>query len=180
MTNVASAAALISRVLIAYFFVTAGFAKLGDISGSMAYTASGGLPGFFAIPALALEILGGLAILVGWQTRWAAFALAAFTLVAGVLFHYLPAQSLEGMNAYVQLLMFNLIRFHAVLSRPFIPDAAAAMLAALGLADAPWPEDVTSALEALGPGHGFSVPEVLFAKIDDARREALEAQFAGA
>ena len=39
--------------------------------------------------------------------RGAAFALAAFTLVAGVLFHYLPAQSLEGMNAYVQLLMFN-------------------------------------------------------------------------
>lgn len=107
MTNVASAAALIGRVLIAYFFVTAGIAKLGDIPGSMAYTASGGLPGFFALPALALEILGGLAILVGWQTRWAAFALAAFTLVAGVLFHYLPAQSLEGMNAYLQLLMFN-------------------------------------------------------------------------
>ena len=35
----------------------------------MAYTASGGLPGFFVFPALALEIVGGLAILVGWQTR---------------------------------------------------------------------------------------------------------------
>lgn len=85
-----------------------------------------------------------------------------------------------GRAAAITRFAFNLIRFYAVLSRPFIPDASAAMLAALGLEDAPWPEDVTSALEALGPGHGFSVPEVLFAKIDDARREALEAQFAGA
>ena len=85
-----------------------------------------------------------------------------------------------GRAAAITRFAFNLIRFHAVLSRPFIPDAAAAMLAALGLEAADWPEDVTSALEALGPGHGFSVPEVLFAKIDDARREALEAQFAGA
>jgi putative oxidoreductase len=107
MTNVASLAALIGRVLIAYVFVSAGLAKLGDIPGSMAYTASGGLPGFFAIPALALEILGGLAILVGWQTRAAAWALAAFAVVAGLLFHYLPAQSLDGMNAYVQILMFQ-------------------------------------------------------------------------
>ena len=49
----------------------------------------------------------------------------------------------------------------------------------MGLEDAPWPEDVISALQALGPGHGFSVPEVLFAKIDDARRGELEARFAG-
>ena len=67
-------------------------AKLGDIAGNMAYTASGGLPGWFVFPALALEILAGLAILVGWQTRWAALGLAVFTLAAGVLFHYLPAQ----------------------------------------------------------------------------------------
>ena len=107
MTNAASLAALIGRVLIAYVFVSAGLAKLGDIPGSMAYTASGGLPGVFAIPALALEILGGLAILVGWRTRAAAWALAAFAVVAGVLFHYIPAQSLDGMNAYVQNLMFQ-------------------------------------------------------------------------
>ena len=59
----------------------------------MAYTASGGLPGWLAIPALAVEALGGLAILVGWQTRWAALALAAFTVVAAILYHYVPAQA---------------------------------------------------------------------------------------
>jgi methionyl-tRNA synthetase len=75
---------------------------------------------------------------------------------------------------------FNLIRLYAVLSRPFIPDAAAAMLAALRLDDADWPGDVGAALAALGPGAPFDVPEVLFAKIDDARRAELEARFAGA
>ena len=51
----------------------------------MAYTASGGLPGFFAFPAIAIELLGGLAVLVGWQTRWAALALAGFAVLAGDL-----------------------------------------------------------------------------------------------
>jgi methionyl-tRNA synthetase len=81
--------------------------------------------------------------------------------------------------AVITRFAFNLIRLYAVLSRPFIPDASTAMLGALGLEETPWPEDVTSALEALGAGHGFEVPEVLFAKIDDARREELDARFAG-
>jgi putative oxidoreductase len=107
MTNTASLSALLGRVLIAAFFLPAGFAKLGDIAGNMAYTASGGLPGWFVLPVIALEILGGLAILVGWQTRWAALGLAAFSLVAGWLYHYLPAQGLEGWDAMLQVLMFQ-------------------------------------------------------------------------
>lgn len=107
MNNLNSLSVLAGRALIAFLFVPAGFAKLGDLAGSAAYTASGGLPGFMVYPALALEILGGLAILVGWQTRWAALALAAFTLVAAYLFHYIPAQSAEGMAAMVQMLMFS-------------------------------------------------------------------------
>jgi putative oxidoreductase len=107
MTNVASLSALAGRVLLAAFFVPAGFSKLGDIGGSIAFTASGGLPGWFAFPALGLEIAAGLAILVGWQTRWAAFGLAAFTIAAGVLYHYVPAQSLEPAQAFVQTLLFQ-------------------------------------------------------------------------
>lgn len=102
-----NAAALAGRVLLAYFFVPAGFAKLGDLAGNMAFTASGGLPGWFVFPALGLEIVAGLALLAGWQTRWAALALAAFTLVAGILYHYLPAQGLEPGQAFVQTLLFQ-------------------------------------------------------------------------
>jgi len=74
---------------------------------------------------------------------------------------------------------FNLIRLYAVLSRPFLPDTADRILAALRLDEAAWPADIGAALEALAPGHGFDVPEVLFAKIDDARAAALAARFAG-
>ena len=47
-----------------------------------------------------------------------------------------------------------------------------------GLRD--WPADVAAALEALPAGHPFTVPPVLFAKLDDTRRADLEARFAGA
>ncbi|MFO1209900.1 MAG: methionine--tRNA ligase [Amaricoccus sp.] len=73
----------------------------------------------------------------------------------------------------------NLIRLYAALSRPFLPDTSDAMLAALRLEEAAWPTDVAAALQALSPGHGFDVPAVLFAKLDDARSAALAARFAG-
>ncbi|MEM6375999.1 MAG: methionine--tRNA ligase, partial [Pseudomonadota bacterium] len=76
-------------------------------------------------------------------------------------------------------LALNLIRVYAVLSAPFIPDAAAAMLKALQTDDDAWPDDVTTALTSLAPGHAFSVPEVLFAKITDEERETWQMQFSG-
>jgi putative oxidoreductase len=107
MNNIANLAALAGRVLVALVFIPAGLGKFGDIAGTMAYTASGGLPGVLGLGAGALELLGGLAILVGWQTRWAALGLAGFALVAGYLYHYLPAQGLEGFDAVLQTLMFQ-------------------------------------------------------------------------
>ena len=107
MTNTQSAAALAGRVLLAFMFILAGLSKLGDIQGSMAYTASGGIPGFMVFPAIAIEAIGGLMILVGFQTRWAALALAVFCLMTGYLFHYLPAQGLTGMEQMGQMINFK-------------------------------------------------------------------------
>ncbi len=73
----------------------------------------------------------------------------------------------------------NLIRLYAVLSRPFLPDASDAMLAALNLPAADWPADIAAALDALPAGHPFTVPPVLFAKLDDTRTAELAARFAG-
>jgi len=73
----------------------------------------------------------------------------------------------------------NLIRLYAVLSAPFIPDASDRLFAALGTEDRSWPEDVATALAALPAGHGFTVPEVLFAKITDEQREEWQERFAG-
>ncbi|WP_272010525.1 methionine--tRNA ligase [Roseovarius sp. ZX-A-9] len=76
-------------------------------------------------------------------------------------------------------LALNLIRVYAVLSAPFIPDAAAAMLAGMQTDDDSWPDDVPAALQALPPGHAFTVPEVLFAKITDEQREDWQTRFSG-
>ena len=76
-------------------------------------------------------------------------------------------------------LALNLIRVYAVLSAPFIPDASAAMLTAMQTEDDTWPDDLSSALNALPAGHVFTVPEVLFAKITDDQRADWETRFAG-
>jgi len=82
--------------------------------------------------------------------------------------------------AAIVRLSLNLIRFYAVLSAPFIPDAAATMLGAMKAEGADWPETVGDALAALEPGHAFEVPDVLFAKISDENREDWQERFAGA
>jgi putative oxidoreductase len=94
------------RVLLALMFILAGFGKLGDIAGTAGYIASGGLPMASALAVLVglLELVGGLAIAIGWQARWAALALGLFTLVASVLFHKFWAVPAD--QAFVQQLMF--------------------------------------------------------------------------
>ncbi|MEM1162347.1 MAG: class I tRNA ligase family protein, partial [Pseudomonadota bacterium] len=73
----------------------------------------------------------------------------------------------------------NLVRLYALLSQPFIPDAADAMRAAMGVGGTDWPEDVPAAMSALPEGHAFTVPENLFAKITDDARDEMAARFAG-
>ena len=81
--------------------------------------------------------------------------------------------------AAITRLSLNLIRFYAVISQPFIPDAAASMMEAMHTTDDSWPDDVTQALAALPAGHAFSVPEVTFRKITDEEREDWQQRFSG-
>ncbi|WP_204114883.1 methionine--tRNA ligase [Shimia biformata] len=76
-------------------------------------------------------------------------------------------------------LALNLIRLYAVLSSPFIPDASDTLMAAMQTDDWGWPDDVAGALEALKPGHAFTVPDVTFRKITDDEREDWQNRFAG-
>ena len=76
-------------------------------------------------------------------------------------------------------LALNLIRIYAILSAPFIPDAAASMMTALNSKDWTWPSDVHAAIRALPAGHEFAVPENLFRKITDEERAEWQVKFAG-
>jgi putative oxidoreductase len=81
---------LLSRLLFAALFVPAGFHTLGDIAGSAGYFAGLGLPlpTFAAWGTGLFELVAGLAVLLGLQTRIAALLLAAFCVAAGVIGHY--------------------------------------------------------------------------------------------
>ncbi|MEX1661076.1 methionine--tRNA ligase [Thioclava sp. 15-R06ZXC-3] len=81
--------------------------------------------------------------------------------------------------AAIARLALNLIPLYAVLSAPFIPDAADSMLGAMQTEDRSWPQDVKAALAALPAGHAFTTPEVLFRKIADEEREDWQKRFAG-
>lgn len=91
-------ATLIARVFLSILFILAGFSKLTAISGTAGYFAGLGLPvpTVTAVVVGLVEFLGGLAILVGFQTRIAASIVALFTIGATLVAHMNFA---EGMNA---------------------------------------------------------------------------------
>ena len=76
-------------------------------------------------------------------------------------------------------LALNLIRLYGILSAPFIPEASARMLDAMGVQDASWPGAIGPELTALTPGQAFTVPDNLFAKLTDDQRQDWADRFAG-
>lgn len=104
--NPQALSALIGRILLALMFLGAGISKFGGLEGTAGYIASAGLPlpKLLAIATATLEVVAALMLIVGWQARWAALALAAFTLLATVLFHNYWA--MPAAQQFTQQLMF--------------------------------------------------------------------------
>src|SRR5436190_14867140 len=88
-SNAQDLAALVGRLLLAAIFITSGFGKITGFEGTVGYIASKGLPlpQLGAIIAIVVELGGGILLAIGYKARWAALALAVFTLAAGILFH---------------------------------------------------------------------------------------------
>ena len=78
---------LIGRVFISGVFLLSGFSKIGNYDGTVGWMESFGLPGFLLIPAIILEILAPILIIIGYQTRIAAGALSLFCLATAIIFH---------------------------------------------------------------------------------------------
>ena len=107
MNAIHDLAALIGRALLAVVFVPAGYSKIGGFAGTAGYMASKGMPAVEVLLALTIvvELGGGLMLLFGWKARWAALALAGFTLLAALLFHNYWA--LPAADQMMQRLMFT-------------------------------------------------------------------------
>lgn len=93
--------ALIGRILLALIFITSGFGKIAGFAGVVGYIGSKGLPAASVVAVLTIlvELGGGLAVLVGFLSRWAALALAVFCVLAAFIFHAywgVPADQVMG------------------------------------------------------------------------------------
>ena len=97
---------LVGRLLLSVLFLPAGFGKLTGFAGTVGYIASKGLPmpELGAVIAIVVELGGAAALILGFQTRWAAVILSLFTLAASIFFHNFWA--LPADQAYVNQLMF--------------------------------------------------------------------------
>ena len=80
---------MVGRIFIAVIFIMSGAEKFMDLGSTAAAIGSKGLPvpQVLAVATATVELGGGFLVIVGWQTRWAALALAIFTLVAAYFFH---------------------------------------------------------------------------------------------
>jgi len=79
---------LVGRILLALIFVFAAIGKIADYHGTAMYMAAYGIPTGVLPLVIAIELLGGLAVMVGLWTRWAALILAVFSIVAIAIFHH--------------------------------------------------------------------------------------------
>ena len=84
MTNILD---LFGRILISTLFFLNGIFKINNYDGSIGWMESFGIPGILIIPAIILEIVGPILIVVGYQTRIAATLLSLFCLVTAIIFH---------------------------------------------------------------------------------------------
>lgn len=85
--NTDATLAVIARVLMAYIFIVAGWGKLTAYSATVGYMESMGVPSAMLPLTILVELGGGLALLFGFQARFAALGLGIFSLITAFLFH---------------------------------------------------------------------------------------------
>ena len=99
---------LIGRILLGLLFVVAGWGKLMAFSGTAGYFAKIGFPApeVMTVLAIVFELGGGLLLIIGWQARWAAWALILFTVIATFAAHrfweFEPPQRVAQMNNFLK------------------------------------------------------------------------------
>jgi len=78
---------LAARALVGIIFLMAGLNKIGAYEGTQGYMEAMGISGSLLPLVILLEVAAGISLIIGWKTRYSAYALAAFTVVAALIFH---------------------------------------------------------------------------------------------
>ena len=92
---VKNVAELAGRSLLSVLFLLSGFGKIGAYAATAAYMSSFAVPSALLPVVIAAEVLGAIAIILGWQTRVTALLLAGYTLLAALVFHTNFADQIE-------------------------------------------------------------------------------------
>lgn len=80
-------AQLSARILLGQIFLLSGIFKVSGYAATQGYMEAMSVPGILLPLVIAMEIGGGLAIMLGWKIRWSAAILALFTIVSAAIFH---------------------------------------------------------------------------------------------
>jgi putative oxidoreductase len=100
-------ASLVGRIGLAALFLWSAYGKLVQMDGNVGYMKAFGLPAADLLiwPALLVELVAGVMLLVGWKARWAAVALVLFTLPATFIFHaYWSVPVDQALNAQIHFM----------------------------------------------------------------------------
>ena len=84
MTNILD---LLGRILITALFLLSGVFKISNYDGSVDWMESFGIPEILIIPAIILEVIGPILIIIGYKARIAAGFLSLFCIVTAIIFH---------------------------------------------------------------------------------------------
>ena len=101
--NTDAVLALIARVLMAYIFLVAGWGKISAYSATVGYMESMGVPGALLPLTILVEFGGGLALLFGFQARFAAFGLGLFSVITAFIFHDGTQDSINFMKNFAMV-----------------------------------------------------------------------------
>lgn len=106
MNNYQSTLNLIGRLLIVTLFLPAGLSKIMSFAGTVDYFGSLGIPAplFALVATIVIEVIGSIALLIGYQTRMVALIMAFFTLMAAITGHAFWAAPADA--AYIERLLF--------------------------------------------------------------------------
>ena len=117
MTNILD---LVGRVFISLVFLLSGINKIGNYEGSIGWMESFGMPGIFLIPAIILEIVAPILIIIGYKVKIAAALLSVFCIATALIFHtdfsnqmqfvsFMKNISIWGVIVVIIVIIINLI-----------------------------------------------------------------------